>query len=397
MSLNSLSSLKHLKGRRVLVRADFNVPVKNGRVTDNYKLTASLPTIRRLLKFGARIILVSHLGRPEKFDTKFSLKPVSVALEKLLGQKIYFLPVKKTDHYFNSASQAVARLKPGEILMLDNCRFWPGEEKNNPALARQLAALADIFVLDGFAVAHRDAASVSGVAKYLPAYAGLLMEKEVTGLSRATEKPQKPLVVILGGIKMETKIPVLKNLLAKADYVLVGGGISNTYLWAKGWPVGASAIDKKHKKDILKYAANKKIIWPVDVIIGDAKGRGARAVPVETDFAVIGKTDSIFDIGPQTIKLFAKFIKTARTIVWNGALGYFEQKPYQYGTYAVARLIAARSQGPAFSICGGGETVEVLTDLGLASDIDLVSTGGGAMLEFLSGKILPGVKAVTSQ
>ncbi|OGH83646.1 MAG: phosphoglycerate kinase [Candidatus Magasanikbacteria bacterium RIFOXYA2_FULL_44_8] len=379
MAIKSIYQAKNLKNKCVLVRVDFNVPIKNGTVVDTFKIQKSVPTIKYLLNKGAHIVLVSHLGRPTKFDKKLSLRPLVRPLQKLLGIEVCFSDVA---HFDNS--------QYCRVTLLENIRFYPGEEKNDPKFAKQLAGCADIFVLDGFAVAHRESASVSGVTKFLPTYAGLLLAAEIAGLSKIIDKPKKPFVVVLGGAKMETKIPVLKNLLSQADHILVGGGIANTYWWAKGKKIGDSLIDKDYKKEALLYGGNKKIILPVDVIVGPANGKKAKAVA--TDKLSLKPGLGIYDVGPRTIHLFAQYIKGANTVVWNGALGRFEQKPYQYGTYSVARLMAARAKGKAFGVCGGGETVEVLQKLHLMDDVDLVSTGGGAMLEFLSGAKLPGLK-----
>ena len=425
MRIRKLIDIKNLKNKRVLVRVDFNVPVKEGKVKDVYKIKKSLPTIQYLIKKGAQVILVSHLGRPKGVDKSLSLAPVAKELEKMLGQTVALGELCHCEAEGRSNPSAPQkppgllrcslRLAPRNdngVVLLENIRFFPEEEKNDKKFAKQLAGLAEIFVLDGFAVAHRDAASVSGVAKFLPAYAGLLLTQEIEGLSKVTDKPKKPLVAIIGGVKMETKIPVIKQLLKKANYILVGGGIMNTYLWAKGYDVGASLVDKEFKKAALAFGKNKKIILPVDVVVGKSNGSEARVVNCHSEppkgvknpltnekgsFASLRMTsgEAIFDIGPKTVQLFAKYIKKANTLVWNGALGMFEQSPYQHGTYAVARLFAARSKGKAFGVTGGGETVQILQKLGIIDEVDLVSTGGGAMLEYLSGDKLPGVKAVT--
>lgn len=389
MKVQSIKSIKSLSGRTVLLRTDFNVPLKGNKVADNYKIEKSLPTIEYLLDRGAKVIIVSHLGRPKGIDKKLSLKPVAHELAKLLAREVVFIATgdRKKDEKIKS-------LKKGEVCLLDNIRFIPEEDAGDVKLAKEIAQLADVFVLDGFAVAHRDAPSVTGVAKFLPTYAGLLMEAEIDGLNKVVGKPKKPMVVVLGGAKMETKIPVLNSLIKNANNILLGGGIVNTYLWATGHKVGASLIDKKYKKEAIKYCCNKKIVLPVDVVVGKSDGSGARVINLKNKLK-LNKNEAIFDVGPETIHLFAKYIKKASTLVWNGALGYFEQHPYEYGTRAVARLFSARSRGKAFGVCGGGETVELLRDLKLMEDIDLVSTGGGAMLEYLSGKKLPGVKVVT--
>ncbi len=389
MKLRTLKQIRNLKNKRVLVRVDFNVPLKNGKIINDSRIKSSIPTIEYLLKKKAKIILMTHLGRPEGVDKKLSLKPMAERLEKLIGQEVFFSELTK-----------FAKLtKLPKLTLLENIRFFIDEAKDKNNFSQKLAELGDIFVLDGFAVAHRNSGSVTGVAKYLPSYAGFLLEKEVVGLSKVTEKPKKPLVVVLGGIKMETKISVLKKLLPKADYVLVGGGLASTYFWAKGYKVGKSVIDKDFKKEALKYLGNKKVVLPVDVVVGKEDGSGARVVQLNgkgsfDSLCSLRMIDAIFDIGPETIRLYAKYIKKAQTLIWNGAMGYFEQKPYDVGTLAIARLVASRSKGKAFGVIGGGETLQSMDLVGMTADVDLVSTGGGAMLEFLAGKKLPGVEIV---
>jgi len=390
MEIRTLKDIERLAGQIVMVRADFNVPIEAGQVKENYKIVRSLPTLKYLIEKKARIILVSHLGRPAGQEAKYSLAPIREELEKFLQIKIRLFQLNE---FIQLKKFLEEEMNGGAVAMLENVRFSPDEEKNTNAFSKDLANLAELFVLDGFAVAHRGAASVSGVARYLPAYAGLLLEKEIIGLSRVIENPIKPLVVVLGGVKMETKIPVLKNLLPKADLVLLGGGISNTFFAAKGYEVGDTVIDEEYKKEILSYASDEKVIFPVDVVVGEKSGKNFKTLAIDENFNVpVGQ--GIYDIGPETIRLFSKYFQDAETLVWNGAMGYFEQAPYQYGTYAVARLLASRARGKAFGIAGGGETVEVLEKLQLTDNVDLVSTGGGAMLEFLSGKELPGVKIV---
>lgn len=380
MKLYTVKDIKNLIGKRVLVRVDFNVPVKSGKVVDNFKIQKSLPTIKYLLNNGAKVVLVSHLGRPEGKEKKFSLLPVANELEKLLRSKVFFGKLENPEKWSNE-----------KLVLLENIRFYPGEESCSHELVGELLEIADIFVLDGFAVAHRDAASVSGVAKYLPSFAGLLLVDEIFGLSKVLVSPKIPLAVLIGGIKMETKIPVLKNLLPKADKILVGGGIMNTYLWAMGHKVGMSYVDKKFKKEVLFYLKNKKIIKPIDVIVGKENGKNARVESLQKKLN-LKKDEGIFDIGPRTVLLFSSYLKKSNSLVWNGAMGRIEQHPYEYGTNALARIFAARSKGKAFGVCGGGETVEVLRKLDIIESVDLVSTGGGAMLEFLGGKKLPGLK-----
>lgn len=381
MKIKIIKQIKDLKNKRVLLRVDFNVPVKEGKVKDDSRIVASIPTIKHLLKNGAKVILVSHLGRPDGVDKKLSLKPVAEKLSELIKKEVYF----------SNLTEFEKLTKIPKLTLLENIRFFYGEEKNDKQFAKQLASLADIFVLDGFAVAHRDAASVSGVAKYLSTYAGLLLESEIINLNKLVSKPKKPYVAILGGAKIETKLPVLKSVLKRANYVLLGGGLVNICLWAEGYKVGKSLIDKKFKKEALQLTKSKKIIFPIDVVVGDIKGKKYRVVNLDKKNG-IKSTEAIFDIGPATIRLYAKYIKSAKTLVWNGALGYFEQKPYDVGTLSIARLVASRSKGKAFGVVGGGETIQTMEMVGMTDDIDFVSTGGGAMLEFLSGKKLPGLK-----
>lgn len=387
MHLKTIQDVKNLRGKKVLVRVDFNVPMHNGQVIDDFKMRAALPTIQYLQKKGAGVILVTHLGRPSKPDTKLSTLALAKHLGGLLHEKIVFKPFEK-----DFLNHGIIKSPPGWVVMLENVRFYPEEEKNDKRFARWLASLADLFVFDGFAVAHRDAASVTGVAKLLPTYAGLLLAEEIKQLSALQDKPKKPFIVILGGAKVETKIPVLKKVLSKADYILVGGGIANTWAAAQGNTMGSSLVGKDHMAEIVRYCSNKKVILPVDYIVGDEKG--SKAYTIAADDFSLSKKEGVYDIGPATVELFSRYIKKAQTIVWNGAMGKFEVDAYGYATKALACLIAARSKGRAFGVVGGGETVEVIEALGLRSDLDWVSTGGGAMLDFMSGKKLPGIQIV---
>lgn len=389
MQFRSLKDVRNLKGKRVLVRVDFNVPVFRGKIEDDFRIEKGLPTLRHLLRQGARIVVVTHRGRPKGFDRSLSLRSIAQRLEVLLGRSV---PLVSLNSWDTVAARAKA-VEPGAAIMLENIRYLADEETNSGTLAKDLASLADLFVLDGFAVAHRAAASVSGVAKFLPSYAGLLLSEEIEGLTRVMDQPKKPLVVILGGAKADTKIPVLKHLLSKADHILVSGGIVNTYLWAKGFKVGKSFVTKDARAEILRYCKSKKVVLPVDFIAGTDTGAMVRHLYLNKQFR-IKPSEGLFDIGPATVRLFAGFIKQARTIIFNGAPGMFEVPPYQFGTRALTQIFAARSRGPAFGVCGGGETVQVVQSMDVASQIDLVSTGGGAMLEFLSGKKLPGIVAL---
>ena len=395
MPIRSIKDVKNLAGKHVLVRVDFNVPVKKGKVEHDFKIQKTLPTIRYLLSKGVKLILVSHLGRPQGVDVKLNLKPVAKQLEKLLGKSIQYHSTKiVTRSYFEKTKVAIEKMKPGEVIMLENIRFFSEERENKDSLAQELAGLADIFVSDCFGVTHHPAPSISGVTKYLPSYAGLLLLEEITILSEVMKKPQRPLVVVLGGAKVETKIPVLKYLLPRADYILVGGQIATTYLWAKGYSVGGSRVGEAWQGDILRYCSKKKVIVPVDFVVGTKDGKKTRVMEVNSLFKITDSRFSVYDIGPLTVRLFAHYIKQARTLVWNGAMGMFEQHPYEFGTFALADLFAARSRGRAFGVVGGGETGEVIQQRGLIEQIDLISTGGGAMLEFLSGKKLPGLEAL---
>jgi len=397
MKIKSLKQTRNLKNKQVLMRVDFNVPVKGKKVLDDTRLLASLPTIKYLVSKKAKVIILTHLGRPDgKVVAKLKTDPIATRLGQLLKNKVKKLDTgnwKLNDKGKLKLIKGLEKMKAGQVVLLDNIRFSADEKKDVGTLAQELAALADIFVLDGFAVAHRGSASVKGVAKYLPTYAGLLLEKEVNGLSKVTEKPKKPLVVILGGAKVETKAPVINTLLPKSNYVLLGGGLTNTYLKAKGYGVGNSLVDDDYAKELVKYCKNKKVILPVDVVVGDKDGKHFTVMSVKKKFK-LNKKQAIYDIGPKTIHMYSQYIKKAQTLVWNGAMGYFEQKPYDVGTLAIARLVASRSKGKAFGVIGGGETLQSMEMVGMKDQVDLVSTGGGALLEFLAGKKLPGVEIV---
>jgi 3-phosphoglycerate kinase len=394
MKVHSLLKVKHLAGKRVLLRIDANVPIKNGKILDDYKLSRSLPTIRFLIKQKAKVVIISHLGRPAGYDKKLTLRPIFNYLEKKLHQPLLFFDFHRLSDPWNRGIFVSNHLQPGNIMLLENIRFDKDEEENTGVLAKKLAKLADIFVLDGFGVAHRAGASITGIAELLPTYAGLLIEEEINSLNRVVEKPRHPLIVVLGGAKMETKIPLLKNFLTKADYILLGGGIIATYLWHQGKNVGTSLVEKELPREIFNLFKNKKIILPTDVIVGTAKGKKVTTVWVNEQFTVPSDEVGIYDVGPETLRCYHNWLKQARVIVWNGGLGYFEQKPYNKGTVSIAKFIAKETKRGAFSVCGGGETEQLLKELGLERHISLVSTGGGAMLEFLSGKILPGIRAI---
>ncbi len=390
----SLKQIKSLKNKRVLVRVDFNVPIKNKKVLDDSRIKASALTINYLRKKGAKVILITHLGRPEgkKIDD-LSLAPVAKLLSKILkGLKEKPIKVSLLQDIFGEKElQTVAKMKSGEVVMFENIRFFPEEERNDEDFACQLASLADYFVLDGFAVAHRDAASVSGVQNYLPSYAGFLLAQEIQMLSALLKKPKQPCIAVIGGAKIETKLPVIKNLLKNTDTILVGGAIVNVYFKARGYEVGQSLVDSGFEKLALTTFKNKKVVTPIDVMVGDKTGDFIRVVNIQKkSHQICKKGEAILDIGPATAALYANYLKTAKTIVWNGAMGYFENRSYALGTYTIAEALANQKQ--AFTVVGGGETLEAIEKLKLTHKIGFVSTGGGAMLEYLSGKKLPGLK-----
>lgn len=396
----SISRAKNLKGKVVLVRVDLNVPVIKKKVQDDSRIVESLPTIKFLIEKGAKIVLLTHLGRPfGKIVTSMKVDPVIARLSELLGKKIQKLETrdwKLSDRAKTNIIRIIDRMRLGQVVMMENIRFSPDEEKDTGILSQELAMLGDLFVLDGFAVAHRASASVSGIQRYLKSYAGILLTKEINGLSKVLYESHPPFVVVLGGAKIETKIPVMKNLLKKADTILIGGGLVNTYLYAKGHKIGASLVDKEFQIQSIIHCKQKKVIKPVDVIVGTRDGANVRVVDIgKFPQELCKKSEGIFDIGPKTIQIFAKYIKEARTLVWNGAMGVFEHPAYSVGTMSIARLIASRSKGRAFGVIGGGETLQAMDMVGMTSDIDLVSTGGGAMLEFLAGESLPGIVSMT--
>lgn len=376
-----------VRGARVFLRVDMNVPIAKGKVLDDSRIRAALPTLRALSALGARTIVASHLGRPDgKRVAPLSMRPVAARLAKLLGAPVAFVP----ESVGPKVAKAVARLKPGGFLMLENLRFEKGEGKADPRHARALAACADLYVDDAFASAHRDAASISVVPRYLPAAAGLLLAKEVETLSGLLEKPAKPFLALIGGVKVETKIGVINALAKRASAVALGGSLVAPFLKAKGFPVGKSPASAKDVAVAKRALRSRNVLLPVDVTV--AVGPKGRAVV--RDVAEVGARETIYDIGPETIRAYAGLIKRARTIVWNGPLGWFEEPRFSHGTKAIALVAASRAKGTAFGVVGGGETVQAIEERGLAHWFDFVSTGGGAMLEFLEGKKLPGVEAL---
>lgn len=377
-----------VNAKKVLVRVDFNVPIKDGKVGDDTRIQAALPTIQYLLDHGAAVILCSHLGRPKgEVMREYSLLPVSKHLSGLLGR-----PVRFAKSCVGPVAERAARaLRPGEVLLLENTRFLPGETKNDPEMSRQLAALAEVYVNDAFGSAHRAHASTEGVAHYLPAVAGFLMEREIQYLGQVIENPARPFVAILGGAKISDKIGVIRNLLKKADQVLIGGGMANTFFKAQGYPVGDSLVEEDALDTAreLLVEGGSRLRLPVDVVIADRFEPDA--VRQVMSMAAVPEGWSILDIGPETVQLFSKVINEAATIVWNGPMGVFEFPRFAEGTFGIARAIANAS---ATSIVGGGDSVAAVQQAGLANKITHLSTGGGASLEMLEGIILPGLAAL---
>jgi phosphoglycerate kinase len=378
-----------LKDKRVLMRVDFNVPMdKEGNITDDVRITAAIPTIQFISGQGARLILMSHLGRPDgQRDDKYSLKTVAVHLAELLKQDVKMAP----DCIGPEVNAMVEQLKTGEIILLENVRFHLGEEDNDPAFSKQLAMLGDIFVNDAFGTAHRAHSSTVGVADFLPAYAGFLLENEVNMLRQVMEHPESPRMAILGGAKIKDKLALIRNLLEKMDILLIAGGMANTFLKAQGICIGKSISEDKlldEAKSLLALAKNKNktIILPLDAVLADTLSDDA--VATVADIRAVPEDKMILDIGPQTVAVFSQAIAAARTIIWNGPVGAYEYAQFAVGTEAVARAMARSN---AVTVIGGGDSAAAVHKLGLEEQFTHISTGGGATLEFLEGKQLPGV------
>ncbi|MDM7461581.1 MAG: phosphoglycerate kinase [bacterium] len=376
------------RGKRVLVRVDFNVPIQDGRITDDRRIRESLPTIQYLLEQGATVILMSHFGRPKgQRNPEFSLRPVAERLSELLGRPVHFLE----DCIGTAVEQGVQSLPPNSVALLENVRFYPQEEANDPEFARALARLGEVYVNDAFGSAHRAHASTEGVAHYLPAVAGLLMEKELRYLGQALSDPERPFVAILGGAKVRDKIGVIQNLLPKVDRLLIGGGMAFTFLKAQGYEIGKSLLDAENlgfAAQMLQQAGDK-LLLPRDVVVAPALEPNP---PTQTVPASQIPPDQMgLDIGTETAQVFSETVRHARTVVWNGPLGAFETPPFEAGTRAVLHALA---ESGAVSILGGGDTAAAAEQLGFADKISHISTGGGASLEFLEGRTLPGVAAL---
>ena len=383
-------------GKRVLVRVDFNVPLdpKTNEITDDSRIIASLPTIWYLIEHKAKIILCSHLGRPNgKVVESLRLTPVAERLSQLINMPIYTV----SDCIGPKVKQSVDKLKNGEILLLENLRFYPEEEANDPAFAKALAENADIYVNDAFGTAHRAHASTYGVAKYLPAYAGLLLEKELRVLNNLLTNPQRPFAALLGGAKVSDKIGLLDNMLNKVDILLIGGGMANTFLFAQGYFTGLSSVEEDKKELAKQLMDNARkigiaLLLPLDVIVADSVDENSKyaIAPV----SMIPANKYIVDIGPQTIELFTENLKKCSTVFWNGPMGVYEFPAFSRGTRKIAELLANLN---ATTVVGGGSTAEIVNEMNLAYRMTHVSTGGGASLSFLEGKTLPGVEVLQDE
>ncbi len=379
-----------VKGKRVLVRVDFNVPMENGRVTDDRRIRAALPTINYLLEQGASVVLMSHLGRPKDApDPKYAMDPVAAKLSELLGR-----PVQKLDDCVGAEVEAAVKaMQPGEVTLLENTRFHKAEKKNDPDFSKQLAALGQVYVNDAFGSAHRAHASTAGVTDYLrPAVAGFLLEKELAYLGGALANPTPPFLAIMGGAKISDKIAVIDNLLSKVDSLLIGGGMANTFLAAQGYGVGKSLVEQEAIDTAKKLLAESgdKLVLPVDCVVAAEFKADAPARVVSVDEVPV--EEMILDIGPATIAHFSNRLAAAKTVVWNGPMGVFEFPRFAEGTFAIARALAGLAG--ATTIIGGGDSAAAVEQSGLADKMSHISTGGGASLEFLEGKVLPGVAAL---
>ena len=397
-AFRTLDDAGDLRGKRVLVRVDLNVPMDGGRVTDSTRIERVLPTIREIADRGGRVVLLAHFGRPKgKPDPKESLGPVAGVVAEHLGRPVAFA----ADCVGEAAATAVSALKDGEVLLLENTRFHAGEEKNDAAFAKALAANGDVYVNDAFSAAHRAHASTEGLAHLLPAFAGRAMQAELDALTKGLEAPSRPVVAVVGGAKVSTKLDLLKNLVAKVDALVIGGGMANTFLHAAGLGIGKSLAEKDlavTAREIAEEARAKNcaLILPVDAVVAKEFKAGAESTAYAVD--AIPEDGMILDVGPHSVERVAAAINDAATLVWNGPLGAFEIAPFDRATVAAARHAAERTKaGQLVSVAGGGDTVAALNHAGVADDFSYVSTAGGAFLEWLEGKPLPGVDALRAK
>lgn len=396
-----------IKTKRVLLRVDFNVPIARGRVADDFRIRQTIPTIRLLLKRRNALVLVTHFGRPnnKKYETRntpnkslrdltgqvrhkmFSVRPIARHLSRLLKKKVWFVP----DPFSSKGLRAIRALKPGEIVIIENIRFWKGEEQNSPVFAKKLAGLGEVFVNDAFGASHRAHASVAGITKFLPSYAGVLLEEEIQTLERVMKRPLRPFLAILGGVKIADKLPLLIRFLRDADGILLSGALANTVLARAGFTVGRSHIDSSFRNTARLYQ-NRKILFPCDAVVAKKLREGTKTRIRE--IGEVARDEMILDLGPKTLELFSQSMRGAKTIVWNGPVGMTDFETFSAGTVAIAKAL---KKIHAFKVVGGGDTVAVLRKYNLLSGFSHVSTGGGAMLEFLAGKKLPGVEALKNE
>lgn len=381
---------KNIKGLKVLVRCDLNVPIRNGKVLDDFRIKKLIPTIDYLRNQGAKIILITHLGEPKGRDLSFSVRPVAKRLWELVQGRLKFV----NDTIGKNVEKEIDEMKEGDIIVLENLRFYKEEEQNDDDFSRSLARLGDIFVQDAFGACHRNHSSIVGITKYIDSFPGLLLEEEIRVLSDALVSPDRPLVSIVGGFKVSSKIKVIKSLLDKSDYLLLGGRVANSLLISKGLYV--KDLLSSEEEELMEVAkeinlTDPKLQLPIDGVMG--------LTNFDEDYSRIGgigsirKEEDVYDIGPETIEKYKNILSTAKTIIWNGPLGYFEKEKFSKGTKEIAKMIGQINR-EVFSIVGGGETVEVIQKLGIENQFDYISTGGGAMLDFIAGKELPGIKAL---
>jgi phosphoglycerate kinase len=398
LTIDSLAASGGLKSKRVLVRVDFNVPMskeKEGKITDDKRIVESLPTIKKIISEGGKCILMSHLGRPKgEVSSKYSLKPVAEHLSKLLGKPVAFAE----DCISEKTLAMVNTMKDGDVLLLENLRFHKEEEKNDDSFAKKLASYGDVYVNDAFGSAHRAHASTEGVTKFISrSAAGYLMQKELEYLSKVISSPVHPFTAILGGSKISGKIDVIKNLLPKADKILIGGGMIFTFYKAKGYEIGSSLLeeDKISLAGELLSEAGDKLVLPVDVVVADKPENDSPYVTVDADKIPADKTG--VDIGGRTVEIYKQIISGSKTVLWNGPMGIFEMDNFAKGTFAIAGALAEATKRGAVTVIGGGDSAAAIAKAGLEKQVSHVSTGGGASLEFIEGKALPGVEALTNQ